>query len=241
MDMALANLLKHKIKFHYMGEVSRYGEKERHYMSMPIENKWSIDARYVHELCLKRLHPFIMHTISTIITEESDHINYIFIRAEVWDLSTGHRNGSYFDDRQDFMRINLRNPKFCIHLMSLNNQPTIYPFKEDVINHPFGISVKFSISTPRRIYRMTHPMEDESSDEHDVDDYDDDDVDEYTPPDETYRQDRCVICLENTPNILYLECKHIAVCDSCDRMKRTMALRSTCDICRVEISRRLKI
>ena len=238
MDMAVANLLKHKIKFHYMSEGIRYGEKERHYMSMPIENKWSIGVRYVHELCLKRLHPFIMHTISTIVTEESDHINYIFIRAEVWDLSTGHRNGSYFDDRQDLMRINLRNPKFCIHLMSLNNQPTIYPFKEDVINHPFGISVKFSISTPRRIYepwRPWRPMEeDESSD-------DEDEEDEYTPPDETYRQDRCVVCLDSTPNILYLECNHIAVCVSCDRMKRTRALRKNCDICRGEISRRIKI
>ena len=65
--------------------------------------------------------------------------------------------------------------------------------------------------------------------------------DEYTPPDESFRQDHWVICLESNPNILYLECKHIAVCDSCDRMKRTVRLRKNCDICRAEISRRIKI
>ena len=64
---------------------------------------------------------------------------------------------------------------------------------------------------------------------------------EYTPPTETYRQEKCVICLEDPPNILYLDCMHIAVCDSCDRMKSKMSLQSTCDVCRSEISRRIKI
>ena len=234
MDMAVANLLKRKIKFRYMSEISRYGEKERHYMSMPRENKWSIGARYVHELCLKRLRPFITHIISTIVTEESEPINYISVRIEVWDLSTGHRNSGYFDDRQDLMRINLRNPNSCLDQMFLDNQPTIYPFREDVIKHPFGISVKFLISPLSRIYRMTHPMEDESSD-------DDEEEEQYTPPIESYRQDHCVVCLESKPNILYLDCMHIAVCDSCDCLKRTRALRKKCDVCRAEISKRIKI
>ena len=62
---------------------------------------------------------------------------------------------------------------------------------------------------------------------------------EYTPPIETYRQDCCVVCLESKPNILYLECKHIAICNSCDRLKKTE--RKNCDVCRTEISRRIKI
>ena len=223
MDMAVASLFKHKIKFHYMGEGSRHGDKERQYMSIPIENKRSIGVRYIHKLCLKRLHPFIIHAISTIVTEESDHIDFIFVCAELWDLSTGPRNGPYFDDRQDLMRMTLLNPKFCIHLMSLNSNTTIYPFLEDVINRPFGISVRFCISIPTIIYQ---PMEEE---------------DEFTPPDETYREDRCVVCLDSNPNILYLECNHIAVCDSCYRMKRTKRLRRYCDICRAEISKRVKI
>ena len=59
------------------------------------------------------------------------------------------------------------------------------------------------------------------------------------PPIETYRQYCCVVCLEAKPNILYLDCMHIAICDSCDRLKKTG--RKNCDMCRAEISKRVKI
>ena len=62
---------------------------------------------------------------------------------------------------------------------------------------------------------------------------------DFTPPSETYREDCCVVCLEAKPNILYLDCKHIAICDSCDRLKKTG--RDNCDVCRAEISERIKI
>ena len=65
--------------------------------------------------------------------------------------------------------------------------------------------------------------------------------DAYTPPIETYRQDHCVVCLEAKPNILYLDCLHITVCDYCERVKSNTSLQSTCDICRAEISKRVKI
>ena len=61
------------------------------------------------------------------------------------------------------------------------------------------------------------------------------------PPIETYRQDCCVVCLESKPNILYLDCMHIAICDSCDRIKSKTSSQSTCDICRAKISKRIKI
>ena len=31
------------------------------------------------------------------------------------------------------------------------------------------------------------------------------------------KEDECVICYENKPNILYTECLHYVVCDSCDK------------------------
>ena len=65
--------------------------------------------------------------------------------------------------------------------------------------------------------------------------------DAYTPPIETYRQDHCVVCLEAKPNILYLDCMHIAVCDSCDNLKIDPSLTTNCDVCRAEISKRIKI
>ena len=61
----------------------------------------------------------------------------------------------------------------------------------------------------------------------------------YISPTETYRQDYCVACLESKPNILYLDCLHIAICDSCDRLKTTG--RKNCDVCRAEIFKRLKL
>ena len=59
------------------------------------------------------------------------------------------------------------------------------------------------------------------------------------PPVEPHREDPCVICLEKKSNILYLDCLHIVICDSCDRLKKTC--RKNCDVCRAEISKRLKL
>ena len=52
------------------------------------------------------------------------------------------------------------------------------------------------------IHRRARVEEDESSDDEEY---------EYTSPIETYRQDKCIICLEAPPSILYLDCMHIAV------------------------------
>ena len=61
------------------------------------------------------------------------------------------------------------------------------------------------------------------------------------PKVEAFKEDCCVICLEAKPNILYLDCLHIAVCDSCDNLKIDPSLTTNCDVCRAEISKRVKI
>ena len=61
------------------------------------------------------------------------------------------------------------------------------------------------------------------------------------PKVKAFREDCCVICLESTPNILYLDCLHIAVCESCNDMKIDPTLMETCDVCRSKISKRIKI
>ena len=135
------------------------------------------------------------------------------------------------------MSISLDNPQLCLHALSSNSEATIYPFREQLLDRPFFISVSvvFNFLTPlaREMKGLGWAQYMESGEEEE--EYN------YNPPDKTYKQDLCVICLESTPNILYLECKHTAVCDSCDRMKTTIALRSTCDVCRKRISRRLKL
>ena len=41
----------------------------------------------------------------------------------------------------------------------------------------------------------------------------------------------CVICLQNRPNVLYIRCRHLVVCDSCDLFGNLLE----CPICRLKI------
>ena len=52
------------------------------------------------------------------------------------------------------------------------------------------------------------------------------------------KEDECVICLNNKANILYTECLHFVVCDSCDKKGKF----SKCPLCRKKIkNQRIKI
>ena len=244
MDMAVANLFKHNARFKISGELHDTHEphlysKGRQYISNDIENLRSIGVRNAKDLCLKCVEPFIVHIISTIVHEESEHIDSISVRAEVRDLNNGWVDDPFFDPEYDLVRYSLDNPKNCIHLFSSNSETSIYSIPEHALNGPFYIWVNvFFYFIPYHmrelyIYEWVESTREERRGP--IEEY------YYTPPDETFRQDRCVVCLESTPNILYLDCMHIAVCDSCDRMKRTMRLRKNCDICRAEIAKRIKI
>ena len=81
MDMAIANLFKHKVHFKLESEECDtdepyYHSKGRQYCSREIENVESIGVRDANDLCLKCLGPFLLHTIST-VREERNHIDYI--------------------------------------------------------------------------------------------------------------------------------------------------------------------
>ena len=48
----------------------------------------------------------------------------------------------------------------------------------------------------------------------------------------------CVICLQNRQNVLYIKCRHIVACDSCDLSGKLLE----CPICRTKIKdQRMKI
>ena len=43
---------------------------------------------------------------------------------------------------------------------------------------------------------------------------------EITPPIiKTFKEDKCIICLENKPDIFYENCRHIPTCSSCEEVK----------------------
>ena len=52
---------------------------------------------------------------------------------------------------------------------------------------------------------------------------------EITPPIiKTFKEDKCIICLENKPNVFYENCKHIPTCSSCEEVKNL----NKCPMCR---------
>ena len=108
------------------------------------------------------------------------------------------------------------------------NRSWVYPFPEGLLNNKFYIDIEsYVFMVDDNVRAMDAYDEEQEAEENEL----------LTPPEETYKQECCVICLESTPNILFLECKHIAICDACNIMKR----QSTCGLCRSEISRRIKI
>ena len=47
----------------------------------------------------------------------------------------------------------------------------------------------------------------------------------------TCKEDKCVICLTNPPNILFCNCGHICVCEECSKTGESL---EKCPICKTE-------
>ena len=57
-----------------------------------------------------------------------------------------------------------------------------------------------------------------------------DDSEDEEPARKTITEQECIICFEKTPNILYLECLHVCVCNVCDGKGRF----NKCPLCRIK-------
>ena len=65
-----------------------------------------------------------------------------------------------------------------------------------------------------------------------------DDSEDEEPARKTITEPECIICFEKTPNMLYLECMHLCVCNSCDRKGKF----SKCPMCRTKLkNQKIKI
>ena len=65
-----------------------------------------------------------------------------------------------------------------------------------------------------------------------------DEVEEEYHIKKSIKSTECVICLQNRPNVLYIKCRHIIACDSCDLSGKLLE----CPICRTKIKdQRMKI
>ena len=242
MDMAVANLFKHKIRFELKAEgIDLYEpmcfKRTRYYESPFLENVKSLGLKNVNDLCSILCKPFVLYLLSKITHE--DHvipIDNVTIMVGVIDLGDQHRLTCY----------RFENPLDSPELFSTHADVDSCSFPDRLLNEHTRVFVEatcyYMCSFLRqearfrtefnydRYWRHELSIEEylestSSDDEIHIREgyvYDSTDEEEYTPPTETYRQDCCVVCLEAKRNILYLECGHIAVCDSCDRLKITL-------------------
>ena len=96
---------------------------------------------------------------------------------------------------------------------------------------PFAILVRANcyfdsdIRVPEEVF--TTDEEDESEDE----------VEEQPKPiEDRFKTDKCVICMEKEPCILFILCRHICVCLSCETTKPSLK----CPYCRSKIFQKIK-
>ena len=231
--MAVSNLLKHKVSFELCGHDSSWDEplipnKGYHYLSDWIENGESVGIRNASDLFIDKLKPLFLHIISTMYHEAEMEIESIDITVRVCD------NETTYD--YDIVKYEFTSPP--IDAITNYSRSWVYPFPERVLNNKFCIYIQsyvFMVNDYVRemnaYYKEQSRLTEQEVEENEL----------VIPPSESYREDCCVICLESKPNILYLYCMHIAVCDSCDRMKSKTSSWLSCDMCRAGIFERVKI
>ena len=233
MNMVLSNLFKHNVHFELIGHDGDQYEpylcsKGYHYHSNEIENGESIGVTSACDLYQGKLKPLFIHILSTMMHEIEPTIDRITIKVH---LVCGEEYEDY-----DIVGYNFHPDPDYFSVTSYNS--LVYTLPRNLLNDKFSIYVEsYAYMLPERMREFYQQMELNAS----AEEMNDDVTVPFTPPDETFRQERCVICLESAPNIVYLDCMHIVACDSCDDMKRTAALRLRCDVCRATISRRIKI
>ena len=233
MDMAVANLLKHKIRFELRGHDRDWDEplipsKGYHYSSDWIENGESVGIRSACDLFIDKLKPLFLHIISTMYHEAEMEIDSIDITVNVTDYETSY----------DFDIVKYEFTSAPNDAITNYSRSWVYPFPEGLLNNKFYIYIESYVYMVDDYVRATNAYYEEQVR---LSNQEVEENEPLAPPIETYREDCCVICLESKPNILYLDCADIAICDSCDRIKSKTSSQSTCDICRAEISKRVKI
>ena len=232
MDMAVASLFKHKVRFVQSEQGSDWGEplipnKGYHYLSNLIENGESVGIRSACDLFVDKLKPLFLHIISTMYHEAEMEISGIDITVGVFD------NESYDYDIVKYEFTSAPNDAITNYSRSW-----VYPFPEGLLNNKFSIYIESYVYMVNDFVREMNAYYEEQAR---LSNQEMEENEPLAPPVKTYRQDCCVVCLEAKPNILYLDCMHIAICDYCDRMKSKTSSQSTCDVCRAEIFKRLKI
>ena len=229
MDMTVASLFKQKVRFELSGNDSNWYEptipnKGYHYSSNWIENGESVGIRRACDLFIDKLKPLFLHIISTMYHEAEMEISSIDITVGVFKS----------DDYYNIVEYEFTSaPNDAITNYS---RSWVHPFPEELLNNKFCIYIESYVYMVDDYVRATNAYYEEQTR---LAHQEVEENEPLAPPVEPHREDCCVACLESKPNILYLDCLHIVICDSCDRLKKTG--RKNCDVCRAEIFKRVKI
>ena len=259
MDMTVASLFKHKMRFTFEGVDTGIYEpgcfiRTHYYESSTIENVESIRLNDVNDLHTILCKPLVLYAFSKIVHE--DHvipIDSVIITAGVFDFQEsencnlrhycfenplGYPELFFTHANVDSCSLPERLLKERTHIFV---NVSCYYYCESIreemrFRREFNYSeywyYPFSFEEYLEAMNSGNEIADGWQEESDEDE-------PYTPPIEPHREDCCVACLEAKPNILYFDCLHIAICDSCDRLKKIN--RKKCDMCRAKIFKKVKI
>ena len=224
--MILRNLFKHKLPLFfsvYEGDLENRDlcELGYHYDSKWIEDGSKVGINNPDDL-YEKLTPFIRYLISKIsyeiVVPYRTFFNvYLNIRNENGGLESVKVIHFELDYNFTFDGILL------LHYLSR--------YDDRLFKVPFDIHViAYCYFAPGQIREEVFATdgEDESEDE----------VEEQSMPiEDHFKIDQCVICMEKEPCILFIKCRHICVCLSCETTKPSLA----CPYCRTKIYQKIKI
>ena len=187
MDITVASLFKHKVRFELCGHDSSWGEplipnKGYHYLSTWIENGESVGIRSACDLFVGKLKPLFLHIISTMYHEAEMEISDIDITVGVFD-----------NESNDFDIVKYEFTSAPNDAITNYSRSLVYPFPEGLLNNKFSIYIKSYVYMVNDFVREINAYHEEqvrlSNQEVEENEL-------YIPPSETYRQDCCVACLE---------------------------------------------
>ena len=226
--MVLKNLFKHKVPLFfsfYEGQDDRdICELGYHYSSKWIEDGSKVGINNPDDL-YEKLTPFIRYLISKIRYEivapyRTSFNVYLNIRNENGGLEIVKVIHFELDYNFTFDGILL------LHYLSRYN--------DRLFKVPFDIHVNaYCYFAPGQIREEVF-----ATDGEDESDESKDEVEEEQPKpiEDHFKIDQCVICMEKEPCILFIQCRHICVCLSCETAKPSLK----CPFCRSKIFQKIK-
>ena len=243
----IENLFKHKFPFNIISSGIDIGEPYINsfvlfYGTETIKIGNSIDVYCIDDL-FNKLKPFISY-LRSITTETTVRGNRLL--ESTYSILLRVNDETYNEEQLFFRVINFTleggDPNIGFSNIDFHEYKTSY---NKYLRSPFEIYVRVlnyydglpeEVESGNEYGEHDFESENESEEVESENEYDD----HLIPPkplEESFRIDKCLICLENEPNILFNDCYHICTCFECEKIKPSVK----CPYCRTEISRRIKI